>query len=269
MTDGDGEQPSRLCERCGAFGDLPHTWIEGDCILPHREHSTQLLDGTHICQPCIRRHRDWLTEIIDLYAQLADVVLTGSIPDDTAQHDRQKVTGSPSPLRLTAWALLKGVNDHLIEVDYVNGQRVETVRSTYLGSNLPDIPAILTGWAQALYDDTYEQPTTAPSTVAGAAAVLNANAETLAALPDIDTYDAELRWVRRALRQAHGITNPQPLGNCLSVDCRGVVWRQQGGGSCDRCHRQYGKLDLVRLRGHERTKADAEPSPRPPRRLRG
>jgi hypothetical protein len=243
---------ANLCDRCGAFGDMPHAWVEGDCILPHDNHSTRLASGAHVCVHCIDRHIEWLTEIVELYAGLCEVVLAGSIPDDTAAHSHKKAAGSPSPLRLAAWALIEGVNDHTIDVDYSTGVRVETVRDAYLGPNLPDVPAVLTGWAQAALDEQYENAT-APSTVAGAAAVLQTHATVMARLPDIDTYDAELRWVRRSLRAAHAISDPQPLGRCLTTTCRGLVWRQaEGSPECDRCRRRYAKLDLVRLKAHEK-----------------
>lgn len=229
------------CSTCGSIDR--HVWVEGDCILPHRRHSRRLVPGTFVCEPCVERHTTWLREIVDLYATLTDVLLAGSVPDDTAAHKHQKkAPASPSPIRLDAWALLHNqVNDHVNNDD-------GTVSPAYLGANLPDIPAILTGWAQALYDAN-DWTATAPNTVTGAAAALTAGAETIAGDPDVDSYDAELRWVRRALRNAHGLTDPHPLGQCLTLDCGGNVWPAAGEQPrCDRCARRYGASDLVRMK---------------------
>lgn len=233
------------CTRCGAFGNLPHGWIEGDCILPHKNHSRHLLAGTHICEPCIERHAEWLSEIPDMYATLPNVVLTGSIADDTAEHKRpKKQPASPSPLRLDAWAMLHPEYLNAWIKDETTGQLRHT--GTH---GLPDVPAVLAAWAQACYD-TLGWNDTAPTTVSGACAVLSSHTQHMASLPDIDTYDAELRWLRRALRAACGISDPEPLFACLTLDCGGNVWRMTAGSpACDRCRRRYAALDYVRAKG--------------------
>lgn len=244
---GSDDAPSNLCERCGAFGTLGHSWVEGDCVLPHRNHSQRLVTGTHVCEPCTERWADWLAEILDLYATLGDVLLAGSVPDDTAQHKHQrKAPASPSPLRLDAWALLHNqVNDH---IDNGDG----TISAAYLGPNLPNIPEVLTGWAQAVFD-ALAWTHKAPDTVSSATAVLRGHTTILAGLPDVDTFDAELRWVRKALRDAHGLAAPKPLGSCLTVGCTGRVWPDPAhrDPQCDRCRRRYGTNDLVRLKWNE------------------
>jgi hypothetical protein len=230
---------TEACRDCGR-NDGTHEWVEGTCVLPHRNHSRKLVDGAHVCTHCVERHETWLTEIVELYATLADVVLTGSV--ETAPEEYQKPRkrpASPSPLRLGAWAMLHGqLNDH---VDNGDG----TVTSAYLGANLPDVPAVLAGWAQALYDT--EGWGTAPRYVSGAAAVLKGNSARMAGNPDVDTYDTELKWVRRALRSVHGVTDPKPLFKCITVDCTGQVWAQETGQpKCGKCQRRYGRLDYVR-----------------------
>lgn len=245
-----------VCERCGAFGDLPHEKLPGDCALPHKKHSRRLIDGGRICQHCAEQWHEWLTELPDLHATLHQVLYVGSIPDDTAEHAHQKATGSPSPIRLNAWALLRNeVEDHIIDVTYTPAGRHEAVRSAYLDGHLPDIAAVLSGWEQAVRDDI-GWISTASGTTTGAVAFLTAHINELAALPDAEDFHTELRWVRTALRTAHGISDPQPLFDCLTIDCGGHVWPMPAGSPrCDRCNRAYGTLDYVRAKGdglHER-----------------
>ena len=236
------------CDRCGSPDGQPHTPVDGDCALPHRynqrSHPPRARIG-HVCTGCVDRHRDWVREITELFATLPEVIAAGSIPDDTAKHKRpKKAPASPSPLRLAAWAMWhRQINPKV---------RDETdpavLLDAYLGASLPDVPTVLAAWAQAVYDEQGILAT-APDTVSGAAAVLTRNAEVLARIPDVDTYDAELRWVRRALRDAHALGPARPLGRCMNVDCPGRVWPNPGAEpKCDRCNRRYGTLDLVRLR---------------------
>lgn len=224
---------------------MPHEWTEGTCVLPHRYDKPQHPPPASIgycCKWCVERHRLWLTEITELYATLYEVLEPGSIPDTTAEHAHvKKRPASPAPMRLEAWAMLFDT-DRL----YRTGRR----------DDLPDIPAALSGWADWVFE-THGYTAPAPTTVTGAVAVLSSNAEHIACQSFVDDYDAELGWLRSALRAAHGISEPKPLGACLTVDCTGRVWRDKDGGrpKCDRCGRRYGTLDIVRLHVHERTSA--------------
>lgn len=234
----DTRAPGTVCDRCGAFGDMPHLWTAGDCVLGHRRHS--LARFGFLCGWCIDRHRSWLTEIVELYATLDQVLEPGSVPDDTAEHGHvKKRPASPAPMRLDAWAMLFD-RDRL----YATGSP----------SDLPDVPAVVAVHADALWESMFGSERDAPWTLTAAAAHLAANAETAAGQSWIDELDADLHWCRTALRRAHGIANPQPLGHCLTVDCPGRVWpdRQDGRPQCDRCARRYGTLDLVRLHAYER-----------------
>lgn len=244
-----------VCDKCGAFGDMLHTWLETDCILQHRTHSRANVG--HICQRCCDRHRSWLTEIVELYAGLPDVVDPSSIPDDTAEHKHtKKKPASPAPVRLDAWVMLADTGRLFTAVTSPLGG----MQAAYLGSNLPDIPAVLTGWAQNAIDATGVTDT-APQTVSGAATVLTTHAETIGYQPWVDEYDAEIRWVRASLRRAHGIRPQKRLGACITVtdgkDCGGSVWPDRDGGKprCDKCARRYGTLDLVRLKAMQRAEA--------------
>lgn len=270
----DSEQPAaKVCERCGAFGDTPHGWVEGDCILPHRmtndRHPPKAKHG-HVCGYCIDRQHEWLTEITELYATLVQVLSPGSIPDNTAAHKRpKKAPASPSPIRLEAWALLHNeqLNDRVTILNAAgyatrdeNGNFV--TEPAYRGNNLPDVAEVLAGWAQAAYD-AQDWTADAPSTVTGAVAALTAlDPDIIGQQEWIDEYDAELKWIRRALRNAHGLTDPQPLGKCLTVDCKGRVWAEKDGGEprCSRCGRRYGTNDLVRLKLNERRTDGARPA---------
>jgi len=233
-----------VCERCGAFGNIGHGWVEGDCTLPHRSHSRRLVDGGRVCRPCVDRWDEWLTEIPDLYTTLDTVLYVTDIASTDERVSHGKRTGSPSPIRLTAWAL------YWNEVNAKTTDQDGTIRSGYLGANLPDIPAVLAGWAQAIYEENYEGNAVIARTAYAGASWLRANIALIAASPLLDDFDAELRWVRRALHQAHGITDPEPLFGCLEITCQGNVWPMTAGSpACDQCGRRYGTLDQVRALG--------------------
>lgn len=244
MNSDTGNKPT-VCERCGAFGEMDHEWTEGDCVLPHRNHSTRLIVGTHVCIHCVDRWKDWLKEIVELYATLDEVTLAGSIPDDTAEHQHtKKAPASPSPLRLDAWALLYGkLNAWVKQPDGTMEHQGMT--------GLPDIPDVLHNWVEAIYDALGWTGSTSTA-VSASTALLTVQAETIAGLEDVDTFDAELRWIRRSLNNAHGIPAPTVIGKCLNVDCEGTVRpRPNQPAKCNRCGRTYGGLDIVRLRGNE------------------
>jgi len=229
-----------VCDRCGAFGDIPHGWIEGDCILPHRSHSRATIG--HVCEWCIGRHRKTLIEIVDLYATLHEVIPLGSVPDDTATEKKHlKRPASPAQMNLAAWAML-----HDRDRMFRTGEF----------SDLPDVPAVLAEKAQELYD-ALGWTAAAPTSASGAGGVLRAHAEDVAVQPWIDTYDAELRWLIAKLRMAHHMDTPRPLGRCLSVGCGGKVWRDKAGRepACDRCQRRYGNRDQAKLRVQEEIEA--------------
>lgn len=245
------EQP--LCRKCGSVDPEVHSWVEGDCILPHRRHS-KVAEG-FVCQHCIDRWVEWLGEVVELYATLADVLPLGSIPDDTAEHKHTKRDGSPAMFRLDAYALMR---PH--EINPVVTDDGKTHRHTWL-TGLPQVPDLLANWAEAIWDAN-QWGADWPTTVTGAAAAIRANTETIAHLEDVDTFDAELKWIRRTLRTTHGMTDPQMLGRCLTVtdgkDCGGLVMPsrdQDKRPRCTRCHRRYDTLDLVRLKAMERSEA--------------
>lgn len=228
------------CERCGAIGDMPHAWVEGDCVLPHRTHFTKLATGTHICQPCIDRWDDWLTETLELWAGLTDVLHAGSVPEAESEHQKpRKAPASPSPLRLMAWALANP----------------KTLNPGNPGPDIPDIPTILTNWAEAIWD-ALDYGDGWPTTVSGATAAIRSHRDTIAAMPDVDTFDAELRWIRRALRTAHGI-NARSVGLCPTLDgwgkaCGGKLWLAPNGTmavNCARCGRHFDERFLSHLGG--------------------
>ena len=231
--------PPEPCNRCGRT-DGHHSWVEQDCILPHRNHSTKLVDGTNVCVWCVERHRVWLAEILDLYATLGEVLLAGSIPDDTAEHQHAKKSAdTPVPIRLAVFALA-----------FDRARLFTTGRA----SDLPDVPGVLTSWARNALEDQGMAGASLDSTLSTACKILGVHAERIAGLPWVDEYDAELGWCRRALQRAHGVqTNPPPLGRCIHVtdtwSCTGQVWPERGAlPRCDKCGRRYGKLELVRMR---------------------
>lgn len=231
------------CDRCGATGTpLKHAWTEGDCLLGHSNGHPRATVG-HICRGCVERLQSWLTEITELFAGLPDVIELGSVPDDTAAHGHvKKRPASPALVRLDAWAMLRD-RDRL----YRTGEP----------SDLPDVPAVLADLAYRVADDLgIVPPGDLGGNLAGAATFLATRIEQAARSAWIDELDADVKWVRRALRRAHGIVDVQALGKCLTVtdgrDCGGRVWPSRDGGDprprCDRCTRRYGTLDLVRLK---------------------
>lgn len=235
-----------VCSKCGAVAGSEtwgvHEWTEGCCILPEhnytRAHPPRATVG-HICRGCVERLRDWLSEITDLYATLPDVVPPGSVPDDTARHKHTKQPSSPAPMRLDAWAM---VNDR------------DRLYRTGHDSDLPDVPAVVADLAYRVADDLGIEPgQDLGDSLTAAVAFLTGRLEAAASSAWIDELDAELKWVRKTLRQAHG--NPQPLGRCISVinghDCGGQVWpskrQHDPRPECKRCHRRYDDRDRARL----------------------
>lgn len=241
---------SSVCGKCGAFGDMPHVWVEGDCVLPHLDHHRATVG--HCCAGCVDRQKGWLTEIVELYATLEHVIDPASIPDDTAEHKRpKKQPVSPAPLRLAAWAML---NDRDRLMAFTLDEQGHGVPA-YLGSTLPDVPAVLEGWASWAVESGADATSDDLGSVTSATIQLSAAAEHVARQPWIDEYDAELGWMRRTLRATHGITDPQALGRCITVtdgkECHGHVWPSTDTDprpKCDRCRRRYRTLDLVRLK---------------------
>jgi hypothetical protein len=230
------------CGRCGR-DDGTHSWVESDCVLPHRGHSTRLIEGGLVCIPCVDRQRDWLTEIVELFGTLHLLLIpalsSGAASPDGDYEKPRKAPEAPVPVRLDILAMLT--------------DRARLFR-TGRPSDLPDVPAVLEAWAQQLYEATYDgEPPT--YTLSAAAAVLRANADAMARLPDIDTYDAELRWVRTHLRRAHGISNPKPVGRCPTLtvngaECGGPLWPDTTIGlrvTCGRCDRIFDDNELRRL----------------------
>lgn len=229
-----------LCGRCGAVPGARHAWVEGDCVLPHRAHARAT--AGFCCEACLARWQEWITEIVRLFDTLPSVIPLGSVPDTTAHHSHvRRRSASPAAMRLDAWSMVRD-RDRL----FYTGDRAD----------LPDVPAVLSDLAYRLHDALGTQPALPYIDDYGsAAAFLALHALDLAVQDWCPEVDADLRWVRGHLRRAHGITDPSPLGRCLSVmdgrDCGGLVWPSDDPKQrpqCDRCKRRYGPLDLVRLK---------------------
>lgn len=234
-----------LCGRCGAVPGGRHAWVEGDCVLDHRTHAKATIGWC--CQPCVDRWSDWLAEIVRLFDDLPRVVPLGSVPDDTAHHSHvRRRSVSPALMRLDPWSMY-----------YDRG------RLYYTGnrSDLPDVPSVLSDLAARLHESLGAVPPRIfGDDLAASAAYLTTHTADLAVRDWVLDANADLRWVRRHLRRAHGIAEPRALGHCLSVmdgrDCGGMVWPSDDPAErprCDRCGRRYGPLDLVRLKMMEGT----------------
>jgi len=163
----------KVCNRCGSFDGI-HDYMPGDCILPHRNHSRNLLDDTDVCVHCIERHQEWLDEIRFLYSQLGTVLEPGSVVDDTAEHARTKKSAEPAPVRLDAFALLFD-SARLFPIQ----QREDRSWSAdgYLHWAVPDIPLVLTGWAQNACDEQRLAGASLDSTLRTAVWLLTEHAE--------------------------------------------------------------------------------------------
>jgi hypothetical protein len=94
--------------------------------------------------------------------------------------------------------------------------------------------------------------------VAGCAALLRARADDIACLALVDEYDAELRWVRKALRRAHGLSmTARSVGRCPSItgegqECGGSLRADANGEMsvwCARCGRRFNERFLRLLGG--------------------
>lgn len=234
----------KVCEHCGSTVGK-HSWTEGDCLLPHRGHARRLIPNTFVCVWCVTRHHEWLREILDLYATLNEVIEPGSVPEDVAgDHKRpKKPADQPAPVRLAAWAMLFDA---------------DRLRATGQPTDLPNIPAVLTSWAQNAMDDRGLAGASLNGSAMTAVRILTEHAEFIASRPWIDTYDAELSWLRRALRAAHGIhEDREPVGRCRSltgdgVECGGPLWPDRSGAmavECGTCHRRFDEKFLRLLGG--------------------
>lgn len=246
MSDVEQLPPCRVCD--APTGD-PHLPMDDDCLLPHsygsRRHPPRRQSGILCCGWCVDRQRAWLREILDLYATLPFVLDPGSVPDETAEHKRpKKAPEAPAPVRLDVLAM---ISDRA------------RLRRTGEQSDLPDVPAVLSDFAQRLFDDLYPAGATAPDTASGAAAVLIASAWRLAGLPWLDEYDAELRWMRSRLRLVHGLSEGHrpPVGHCPVMDgdgnkCGGPLWLDRDGlmrVECGKCGVEFPEPLLRHLGG--------------------
>jgi hypothetical protein len=280
-----GDQPVSLvkakCRHCGVLAGRTHQPADGDCILPHRygiKHHPPRARAGNCCRGCVHRHRDTLTEILELWALLPQVVELGSVPDDTAEHSRaKKQPASPAPFRVLAWALLHGPLPTKIRATGDDGNPIELdgdpiYVDARLGAFLPNVPGLLAYRARLAVESgamatTIKGKTTDP--VSTSVIQLRAAAEHVAAQPWVDEYDAELGWILRKLREAHGIEELPPLGDCIlgkdGRECRGKVREQASGHpKCDRCGREYDTHDLVRMQIAQGERTN-NPKARPPR----
>jgi hypothetical protein len=222
--------PAEDCRVCPGHAGH-HQPDDDDCVLQHsyskKSHPPKAQFG-HVCRYCVTRHREWLGEIFDLYATLVMILLPGSIPDNTAAHGHtKKAPEAPAPVRLGALAMTADRNRLLRTGD---------------PTDLPDVPAVLTDMAQRYCDDNSLEGASLNGTASAAVRLLTEHAETLATMPWIDEYDAELGWMRRQLRTEHGISNQpaQPVGRCPSLDgdghpCNGPLWPDRHGVMAVEC----------------------------------
>jgi hypothetical protein len=236
--------------------------VEGTCILPHRydkeRHPPQAETG-NVCSHCTERHREHLTEIVELYAGLLDVFSGVRIDQDVAEHQHQKKAAAPpAPVRrLEAWVMLFDTGRL-----YAQGPRRDdgSFAEDYVHTATPSVYAVLAAWCDYLYEAKNWDANDVAATVAGCASTLSAYADFIAGEPWVDDFDAEIRWLRTALRRVHGLSDPRPVADCLNTEkgteCQGQVWRPEPddgkGLRCDKCNRRYRGLDALRLKVHNR-----------------
>jgi hypothetical protein len=244
----DGPAPGEKCDVCGSPAGEPHTPVEGDCILPHdydqADHPPRARVGW-CCASHVHRHRYWLAQIDELWETLDRVTALGTVRDNTADHRRTgKAPASPVPFRTLAWAL------HFGRIRTSVKQSDGSLKPALLGEHLPKIDQRLNRWVAALHASGWQGDRSS-----NAIFQLRRAAEHIAAQPWVDEYDAEIRWIWRTLRRAHGLPDrDKTLGRCLTIkdghDCGGTV-REVPNGSprCDTCRRQYeDPHDLMRLK---------------------
>ena len=246
--------PTPIREVCGTCGGVPHQWVEGDCInVPEHDHRRASVGW--LCRPCVRRIERSLNEILELYVDLWAVEPTGSVPDDTdARHGRSP--DAPAPMRL--------------EVTALRDSRNGVTATGYLKSDVPYVVGILDAWCRNLAES--RELGDVPRDLTGIVGLLQAHGDFIAAQSWVDDYQAEVEWVLRSLRWAHGVTPLDAIAVCMCVDCHcsakrivgncsGMVFPQPGTDpACIRCGREYAKMDLVRLRLNDlrqRPRADA------------
>lgn len=257
-------EPVEPCGKCGAEAGEPHVWDDDDCILPvHKNHSRRLAPGSRVCTWCVKRHQEWLGEIVELFVTLPYVLesLETGAPEVWVKPSKQP--DAPAPCRLEILSLMNPGRINPRIQDGTTPDGAINWRSGYLGDNLPDVPATIGVLAGNLHESMYGTVGTVGETLTGAAAFLRANAERLARDSEIDTADAELTWVRRHLLAAHGLKDrPTAVVNRLTpvpLICPTLVGNFSCGGAlipdktgelavhCVKCGRPFREQDLERL----------------------
>lgn len=212
----------------------------------HRPRNTGLL-----CERCAKNLRGWLHDIPDLYATLDPYESPQT--DDTEHHGHHKISGSPALVRLDVVALM---DRRTVPVTITDQD------GTVVGvdTSLMDVVGVMCSWAAMFAEE--EGLTSKTGTLTEATGLLTTWFDTLASQPWIDEMYAELRDVMRALRRAHGITLPKPIGRCINVyerggkviGCQAMLYANPSGAiRCTSCGRRYDGRGLILVEMQRRT----------------
>lgn len=221
---------SAVCERCGAFGDMPHAWIEGDCVISHTDH-----EEPYVGRVC-RRHYHWiddvLRQILELYVLLPDVIQPGSGPADGRPSG---AVFAPAPARLDVLA--------------ITDRRAKTPIDLEPGE-IPDLPGTLSSWAERVR--TERGGLELDGTVTCSVRYLRRERHWIAQQPDVTDLVLELDWLHRGIAHAVGDTMwPRPIGVC--PNCQTKLYNSPSKSgidevTCRKCKTTWRGVDLARLR---------------------
>lgn len=208
-------------------------------------------DAGHLyaCDRCVNNMRLWLRELED-YAAI--IVAMRSTPSAHPTGSTGVAWGSKPPASLTRLAVM--------DTRSVSGEEVERKSPDFdpVGADEHDyvrsIPSAVHGIAVWLREER-EQSEPASWTLTSELRFLRTEIQACAIEQWVDELHSELKELHHHARSLARDSPPGPLGQCLTLDCKGTVYPaavkdSQGthdGGRCDTCQRPYTGPDLVRL----------------------
>lgn len=164
--------------------------------------------GALLCQPCIDRLWDRLSDIVELYALLPSVTDPGSVESDGSKHT--KADAPPVPLRPSVTDLLDG-----------RLTRTTAYADHPLTWNRRGVLGVLNGWARVIREEMsltwQDEPT-----VAGESAFLRKHLDWLARQPWADECHDEVVALHSELSTLCGEAKPHPIGRCPATDEHGT-----------------------------------------------
>jgi len=198
------------------------------CVLEHDQH-TEATDGL-LCRRHSQRLLDTLTDIRELWFELALILEAGSAPKEASPKTRRlKADSPPAPANLDALVL----RDH------------RTIQKGH--TDPPSLPAIIASWVLLVAD---ERPltTTLPNSVVGQLDLLTRHHQWITGQEWIEDYQREMTELRKALKSAVRDQTHREYGKC--PHCNGPVFIRNGSNNakCSGCNATWSTpQELARL----------------------